>query len=260
MQGLSERIDRNSFEPAYAQLANLLRTRIAQGEFVGDKPLPSEAQLIQQYQVSSMTVRRAIKTLLDQGVVSTTRGRGTFVKPMQMQTITFSLEEFTRLFEAEQDTSVKILQARVVRAEGELCARLALKPGQRAIHIASLIRHHQTPVVYHWEYLIYDPRKPIVEAEIEVTSLRGLFTGGQGALLKMGEMTLEATIVDEAKARLLEMEPGSAALHLTHTFYDYQDQPVSWGGFICRGDKLRLSTRLGATPEPGANGILRTAE
>src|SRR5690554_6989562 len=75
-----ETIDRNSFEPAYLQLANILRRQIARGQYRPGDQLPSEAQLCQMYGISPMTVRRSINLLSDMGVVSTVKGRGTYVK------------------------------------------------------------------------------------------------------------------------------------------------------------------------------------
>jgi len=71
-------IDRDSYEPAYTQLANILRRGMAAGIFRSGDRLHSEAQLCEHYRVSPMTVRRAINTLVDQGVVSVEQGRGTF--------------------------------------------------------------------------------------------------------------------------------------------------------------------------------------
>ena len=62
-------IDRNSYEPAYAQLVRILLGQIAAGEFRPGDRLPSEAQLCERYGVSPMTVRRVINILADQSVV-----------------------------------------------------------------------------------------------------------------------------------------------------------------------------------------------
>ena len=72
-------IDRESYEPAYAQLVRILIGQIAAGEFRPGDRLPSEAQLCERYAVSPMTVRRVINILADQGLVTAERGRGTFV-------------------------------------------------------------------------------------------------------------------------------------------------------------------------------------
>lgn len=73
-------IDRRAYAPAYAQLAHILRSQIAAGLLPPGAQLPSTAQLCERYQVSAMTVRRAIRILVDQGVIRTQPGRGTFVQ------------------------------------------------------------------------------------------------------------------------------------------------------------------------------------
>jgi len=67
-------IDRKSSEPAYDQLANIIRRLIGDGAFRPGDQLPSEVQLCRRYGISPMTVRRSINLLADQGVVSTVPG------------------------------------------------------------------------------------------------------------------------------------------------------------------------------------------
>jgi DNA-binding LacI/PurR family transcriptional regulator/biotin operon repressor len=87
--------------PLYAQIAQQIRTQIAQGELqVGDR-LPSEAELCQRYGASRVTVRKAIESLVKEGVVHAKVGKGTFVgaepttdqgvasvQPMRVSTLT----------------------------------------------------------------------------------------------------------------------------------------------------------------------------
>ena len=87
-------IDRSSFEPAYIQLVNILSHAIARGDYRAGDQLPTEAELCAAFDVSPMTVRRAVGVLLDRGFVSTTRGRGTFVKPLHISAASFELSEF----------------------------------------------------------------------------------------------------------------------------------------------------------------------
>ena len=63
----------------YQQLAALLRARIESGEFPPRSRIPSLRQLEAEYDVAPMTVRRAIQVLVDEGLVVTYPGRGTFV-------------------------------------------------------------------------------------------------------------------------------------------------------------------------------------
>ena len=71
-------VDPGSPEPAYRQLAVILRARIAAGEWRAG-PLPSVKDLQDTYHVGRDTVLRAVGILRDEGVVFTVPRRGTYV-------------------------------------------------------------------------------------------------------------------------------------------------------------------------------------
>ena len=239
-----EPINRDSYEPAYAQLANILRRQVAAGIFRPGDQLPSEAMLCESYQVSPMTVRRTINLLAEEGVVSTAQGRGTFVRALELGRAIFGLQELEGLFN-NPALAVKLLDARIMTADERTARKLNLAVGRKAIYIRRLLIVDDTPAFYHREYLIYDPTQPIVEAEMEVTALRGLFDGTGSTMLKRGELNIEACLLNEEEAGLLQTCLPAAALYLEHLFYDFDDRPVSWGWFICRSNYLHFTTRVG---------------
>ena len=236
-------IVRESFEPAYSQLANILLNQISDGSFRAGCKLPPEAELRKTYDVSAMTVRRSINILLDQGVVHTIRGKGTFVRSLNIDEITFGIKEFTDLF--KKDVSVKILEARILKATERINRQLGIDIGGKTISIKRLLSNSVGPIIYHQEFLIYDPYRPIVEAELEIVSLKGLFTGDEETNLKGGQLTIEATTINEKEAELLQAALGEPAFRLEHTFKDFQNTPLIWGWFICRGKDLRFRTKIG---------------
>lgn len=240
-----EQIDRDAYEPAYAQLANILRRQIAEGAFRPGDQLPSEAQLCRTYGISPMTVRRSINLLSDQGVVSTAQGRGTFVRPLELGTAVFDLQELQDLFQNEVDTSVRLLDVRVVSADERMARKLDLCEGDNAIYIRRLFTRQGQPIFYHRAYLIYDPTRPIVEAEMDVTSLQGLFANAGNHLLKRGQLTIESTLMNEEEAKILQANLPAAAFFLEHLFYDFDERPISWGWFVFRSDHLRFTTQIG---------------
>jgi GntR family transcriptional regulator len=237
-------IDRNSYEPAYAQLVNILRRQVAAGTFRPGDRLPSEAQLCQRYEVSPMTVRRAINILADQGVVNAVQGRGTFVKPLELGAAAFDLRELQDLF-GNARTDVRILEARIALADERAARKLAVAVGTRTIYLRRQLSRGEEPVLYHRAHLIYDPTRPLVEAEMEVTSLQGLFDGTGQAGLKNGTLTVEATVLNEEEAQLLQSSAGTPSFRIEHIFYDFDGRPVSWGWFICPGDRLHFTTTVG---------------
>ncbi len=242
-------IDRHSHEPAYAQLVRILMQQLADGVFRAGDRLPSEAQLCELYGVSPMTVRRVVNILADQGVVTAERGRGTFVKALELGTATFSLDRLRQLFRGAGQSSVKLLEARITPASERTARKLAIEPGQPTVYIRRLIYESDDPVLLHREHVIYDPTRPIIEAEMEVTALRGLFSGGGGSDLKRGDLTIDATTLTSEEGALLRSKGGAPAFRLEHVFYDFGQRPVSWGWFICAGERLQFTATIGV-PDP----------
>ena len=122
----------------------------------------------------------------------------------------------------------------------------------KVIAIRRLLSRDAAPVAYHREYLVFDPTRPIVEAEMGITSLQGLFDGQGETVLKRGDLGIQTTVLTEEEARLLDAAIGSAAFRIEHTFFDFDERPVSWGWFIVRGDCLRFNATVGA-PYNGAH-------
>jgi DNA-binding GntR family transcriptional regulator len=72
-----EHIDRDSPEPPWVQLAAILRARISDGSITAR--LPSERDLVAEFGLAPITIRKAIHALRDEGLVRTTSGMGTYV-------------------------------------------------------------------------------------------------------------------------------------------------------------------------------------
>jgi GntR family transcriptional regulator len=200
-----------------------------------------------------MTVRRVINILTDQGVVVAERGRGTFVKPLELGAAIFDLGRLQRLFRDEELATVKLLEARIASASERTSQKLAIQVGERTVFIRRLICQGEDPLLLHREHVIYDPTRPLVEAELEATALSGLFAGGGGSALKWGDLTIDATVLTEEEADLLDADAGSPALRLEHIFYNFDTRPVSWGWFICPGNHLRFTATVGVPDEERDN-------
>lgn len=75
----SAAIDHDGPEPVYLQLADILRARIARGDWAPGRRIASESDLVQEYGLSRGSVRRAVAVLAGTGEVFTVPQRGTFV-------------------------------------------------------------------------------------------------------------------------------------------------------------------------------------
>jgi GntR family transcriptional regulator len=66
--------------PRYKQIAAILRERIEAGELEADRPIPSEAQIQQEFGVARETARKAVALLREDSWVVTVPGLGTYVR------------------------------------------------------------------------------------------------------------------------------------------------------------------------------------
>jgi len=235
-------------EPAYLMIANEIAEQIGAGIYRPGDQLPTEPQLRAQYGVSPMTVRRAINILLERGLVSTTQGKGTFVRSLDMGEAIFRLQEITDLWVDDASVEVLLLQARIVPADDRVAAMLQLAAGDPIVYLRRLIQRNRVPLIYQLEHVVYDEHRPLVEAELQVTSLEGLLRSPLVVGVPSGRLTIQAVSLNAEAAAHLKLPEGSPAFCLESLFNDFDGRPVSWGRFLCRADQFRLTSQLGVAP------------
>ena len=72
-------IDREGPVPPYRQIAAILRGRIVNGDIPAGRRIPSLVELEAEFSVARDTLRKAVGTLKDEGLVETVTGMGVFV-------------------------------------------------------------------------------------------------------------------------------------------------------------------------------------
>jgi DNA-binding GntR family transcriptional regulator len=251
--------DRRSYEPAYLRIANAITEQIGAGLYRAGDQLPTEPQLRAQYGVSPMTVRRAINILLDRGLVTTTQGKGTFVRSPDMGEAIFRLQEITDLWVDDASVAVLLLEASIRAADEQVAAMLDLTPGDPIVFLRRVIQRKGQPLIYQQEHVVYDEHRPLVEAELQVTSLEGLLHSPQVEGVLGGRLIIQAVSLGADSAAVLGVPAGSAAFCLESLFGDSGGQPVSWGRFLCRADQFRLTSYLGAALGAASPAAFETA-
>ena len=98
--------------------------------------LPTEDSLIARFEVSRITVRRAIQNLVSRGLVEIRRGKGTFVAAPK---ITQELRELSGFVEdmhaLDRKPTARVLGREIVTADATVASHLALTKGERVVRI-----------------------------------------------------------------------------------------------------------------------------
>jgi GntR family transcriptional regulator len=77
--GRVDRIDPIAPVPPYRQIAEILRRRIGSGQYRPDARIPTESELVEEFEVARTTARRAVGVLREEGLIYTVPTRGSYV-------------------------------------------------------------------------------------------------------------------------------------------------------------------------------------
>ena len=242
-------IDKSSRLPAYAQMANGLRSAISSGEFPPGSRLPAESALAKAHGVSAMTARQAVSVLEEEGLVRRMQGKGTFVRKIGVAASSFGLDALGAIIADRENLAVRIVEASVKKTPGPEKAVLGLSDNSPVIEVQRIILHRNEPFTLHVSYTNFDPRSPTVEAMLDTVVLTGLIFQEGYSNFKRGMLRLLPTQLEAREARLLEMNQGESAFKLEHLFFDFDDAPAAFGWFIVSHEKMPLISKVGVWDE-----------
>ena len=133
---MSSMIDPFSGLPKYHQLAEILRQKIATGEWEAKACIPSERDLENTYRVSRPTIRQAIELLIREGLLYREHGRGTFVMPQKLQKGILELTSFSEdLIKRGMKPGQKILSMHYENPPAKITQLLDIKPENKVLMI-----------------------------------------------------------------------------------------------------------------------------
>lgn len=231
--------------PAYAQLAALIKQQIARGEYPPGSRIPSEISIGQAYGVAVMTVRQAIRLLVEQGLLRRVHGSGTFVCGPDWTRASFQLEGLMEVLGDRDNIDIRILDAGIAEAGERAAAALDIKVGEMMVRLVRLVSFRGQPFMLNKAHLVFDPKRPIVESELEASSLYGLFSGQGNNFIKKAQLKLDACILTETESEHLKTDPSIPAFKIRYTFYGYDDRPVGSGWFMTPMGFISFSTKIG---------------
>ena len=231
--------------PAYAQLAALIKQKISAGEYPPGSKIPSEAAIGQVHGVAVMTVRQAIRLLAEQGILRRVHGSGTFVCGPDWTRANFNMRGLLELLEDKDNLDIRILNAGAVEASAKAAAALKVKKDDMIVSLVRLVSYKGLPFLLNKACLRFDAKLPIVESELEASSLSGLFSGQGNSFIKKALLKLEPCILSTTEAAYLKTSQTSPAFKIRYTFFDYTDEPVGSGWFMTPMGYMSFTTKIG---------------
>jgi GntR family transcriptional regulator len=197
--------------PLYYQLANLLTEKIVSHELLTGDRLPTEVELVQQYGISRITVRQALRLLEEEGLIRREVGRGTFVTDYRPFTgglkVEGSLEDVISLGQ----NPVKVLSVQTVKASPDDAEKMGIHPGDPIIRATRIRLYHDQPYSYIINDLPAEIGRRFTKHDWKGVVLRTIEEKLR-IPLRDAEQTVRASLADGTLARLLETKIGAPLL------------------------------------------------
>ena len=135
--------------PVYIQIHNELRENIEAGKWQIGEKIPAERELAAEFGVSRMTLRQAIQTLVDDGILERRVGAGTYVANRKVQEKMAGVTSFTELMQAlGKEPSSKTISYHLTFPSQNEAETLHLQPGERVLRMERIRYGNQIPICY----------------------------------------------------------------------------------------------------------------
>ena len=236
--------------PLYHQLERHLLDRLRGGEFDPGALLPTEEELCSSYGVSRITVRKALDSLTQQGVIIRRRGIGSFVAEnvagVHSIRLTGSLDEF---LQSALQLNSRVISLVSLPASAAVAKSLALPAGDQVTRLELVSSSSEGPLGH---LTIYFP-----EAIGKLFSDEDI--SGSTPVIRIVEQKISASVVRAEQLILPDIAGDDTAVHLgigigtpilrvQRTYYAASGKPVEVAFIHYHPKRYRYAVELRARP------------
>lgn len=242
-------VDRTSPVPLYFQLAQQLESAVENGTLTPGTLLGNEIDLATRLGLSRPTVRQAIQTLVDKGLLVRRRGVGTQVvhstvrRPLELSSLYDDLDA------AGQLPATRVLVNRVEPATGPVAAALRVPEGSEVVYLERLRTAHGAPMAYLRNHLpagLLGPGEPDT-ALLETTGLYRMLRSA-ALTLHSARQAVGARAATATEAALLDEREGAPLLTMERVTFDDTGRAVEYGSHLYRADRYSFEFQLMVRP------------
>jgi GntR family transcriptional regulator len=228
------------FTPKYHRLKRILREKIV--ELRADEMLPSESELCQAYNVSRTTVRKALSELIQERLVYTVQGKGTFVAPKKLRS-TWVQETgglYADMTERGFKVQMHVLDVSVISAEENIRKELLLTEGEKVIKLIRLRFIDDKPFDIVTNFMPARLFPGLEKEDFSSTSLYTILRNKYDVQFDRGVRMVEAGACTAEEARLLQIKPNSPLLIMYSTMYNDKGEAFEHGIVHQRSDVAQV--------------------
>ncbi|WP_313799132.1 GntR family transcriptional regulator [Cytobacillus sp.] len=243
---IMEPLQYDSVIPLYHQLMERLKGAIQKGHWTHGDKIPSENQLMDQFNVSRNTAKKAIEELVQEGILYRIQGKGTFVAKPKLQQSLMGFYSFSKVLK-EKGMNPKdiILKIEETKPTAKIREALRLEKNDNVIEMKRLRCANNEPYILESSFIPKSVVSTIDQLKnVGEISLYDLFAQQFNIVVTKAKEAFEPVLIRPEESEYLQTDVGRPALLLERTAYDMNGMPVEFCISIVRGDRCRFYTEL----------------
>ncbi len=230
----------------YSDVATELRSRIATGTYSPGARVPSLGELMEQFKVSAITVRRALRELTYEGLLQGHQGLGVFVK---------TKPRIHRVLAGDPDRSIgdEIMRAGFtprleeigydeISADDGVSARLDIASGTRILRHRKLTYANDEPVALHVLYMPQALARTLRDRLADAFIFR-LLKEHDIAIVNL-RCEFSAVMLGEEHSQAFDLPAGHPMMRVDYTALGENEVPLLLGLTVCRADRFVFEVDL----------------
>lgn len=227
-----------------------LRQSVLTGVYLPGDKLPPEPELAEAYNVSRVTLREAVRGLVEEGYLSRRHGLGTYVteKPRLRNNLDVNFGPTQLIQSMGMTPGNKDVDIRQEKSSERVARALSLEKGQPVARIERVRTADGDPIVYSIEFIPMALLGEDLEALKNLSGSLYEFLSDLGYRVHHGVATIEPVVSAEDLSRRLEVELGEPLLHFAQVDYGEGGQPYLFSLEWYRSGSVQVSVyRRGPT-------------
>lgn len=228
----------------YQTMADELRRRIVKGDWPAKTFLPSEQELCEEFNASRITVRRALKELTQEGLITRRAGRGTWVTGKEINEIRWMVFSRSVEYDYPEFISSRVLKVEHVVADSSNLLLKRFEPGVVVTRVKILRLLKKTPYSIGDVYLRSTYANKVLNSfkkRRDLLYLHPILTQITGQRVSLIDETIDAVSATGEVAERLELPAGAPVLRIMRLIEDEEDQLILSTEVFQRSDINRIT-------------------
>ncbi|TVQ04610.1 MAG: GntR family transcriptional regulator [Balneolaceae bacterium] len=236
--------------PRHSQISQWLRKQIDEGIFKPEQKLPSENDLAKKFDVSRVTIRRALQSLESESIIYRCQGLGSFVSDGRATHNLVKLTDFNEdMARAGLVPSSEVKHFGAVNAPDWLAEILHIDNGCKVLRIDRLRLGNGSPVAYDITWLPVFYGQLLNEKQLEVSTIYSILEKEYDIPVIKGSYRMSAVPSDEQLSAELQVEQHTPLFLIDRLSFTIGHKPLYYQKRFYRNDKVLYEMTLERSPE-----------